>query len=119
MSSPHTALTHAEITRAQNVHNEVVAGTQASMNRLDNAIMGELMPQFRGDAAVALTSLHTRVQEDTAKFNQATQQMADQLGATSAKHAQNDAEGQSLFGRLANFLNDAGVNSGGVGGVRG
>jgi len=99
------ALTHAEMLALAKTADDVVATSRGIAKSLENRLMTELMPQFKGDAAAASLSLSTTIDQRFNKILQDMQQMSDTVKGTNAAHQQNDASHVAGYNSLANVLN--------------
>ena len=107
MTSPagQTALSHAAMTALAQTSDDVVAQTTRHSNNLQNQIMSELMPKFKGETANASGTLTARVHEDLRVILQNMQAMSDQVKNTNSTHLQADAAHAANYGKLAGVLN--------------
>lgn len=108
MTSPagQTALSHAAMTALAQTADDVVASTTRHSNNLQNQVLSELMPRFKGEAANASGVLTNRIHEDLRVITQNMQAMSDQVKNTNVTHQQNDAAHAANYSKLAGVLNN-------------
>lgn len=108
MSSPagQTQLSHSALAQLATTADEVIARSTQHSNNLQNTLMSELMPGFKGDAAGASAALTTRIHEDLKAILADMQAMADNVRVTSGKHLQNDQASKAEYNRLLGVINN-------------
>jgi len=84
---------------------EVVATSRGIAKNLENRLMTELMPQFKGDAAAASLNLSTTMDQRFNKILQDMQSMSDTVKGTNAAHQQNDVSHVAGYQSLSGIVN--------------
>jgi len=106
MTSPgSTLLSQSALANLAKEVDAIVANTRAIASKLEMQMTTELMPRFKGKAAVAFAQVHTAVQAQCGEIMANTEQVSTQVRNTNAVHAANTEEHAAVIGGVARILN--------------
>jgi len=100
-----TLLSQSALANLAKEVDDIVASTRAIANRLETQMTTELMPRFKGKAAVAFAQVHTACQTQCRAITANTQEVGDQVKITNTAHAANTNDHAAVIGRVAGILN--------------